>query len=161
MMARYTDSADVAKAITRIPSHTSLVGSGVVTEVVWQSAPVPNTSEQCELEDQVGARKVALGEVTFDIVVPEEGVRYAEGCYRINGGNWHVYYVKNWHNGAPWTGEPTIRSDAIFQSGISGVDGIVPADWILNKKTIKKILVEAVGVDAWIEVSGPNSLILR
>lgn len=161
MMARNTASADVAKAITRIPSHASSIGSGVVTELVWQSAPVPNTSEQFQLEDQVRTREVASGEVTFDIVVPEEGVRYAEGCYRIDGGHWHVYYVTNRHNGAPWTGEPAIRSDAIFQSGISGVDGLVPADWILNKMTIKKILAEALGVGAWIEVSGPDSLILK
>jgi hypothetical protein len=164
MTARYTASADVAKAITCIPSHTSpafSVSSGVVTEVVWQSTPVPNTSEKFELEDQVGTGEVALGEVTFDIVVPEEGVRHAEGCYRIYGGNWHVCYLTNWHDGASWTGDPAIRSAAIFQSGISGASGIVPADWILNRKTIKKILAEAVGVDGWIEVSGPNSLILR
>lgn len=136
-------------------------GNGVVTEVVWQSTPVPNTSEKLELEDQVGTREVALGEVTFDIVVSEEGVRHAEGCYRIHGGNWHVYYLANWHDGASWTGDPTIRSAATFQSGISGVSGIVPADWILNRTTIKKILAEAVGVDGWIEVSGPNSLILK
>ena len=64
MMARYTANADVAKAITRIPSHTSPafnVSSGVVTEVVWQSTPVPNTSEKFELEDQVGNREVAPG----------------------------------------------------------------------------------------------------
>src|ERR1043166_6348532 len=139
MIARYTASADVATAVTRIPPHTSptlSVSPGVVTEVVWQSTPVPNTSEQFELEDQVGTREVALGKVTFDIVVPEEGVRHAEGCYQIHGGNWHVYYLTNWHDGASWTGAPVIRSTAIFQSGLSGVSGIVPADWPLNRKTI-------------------------
>ena len=162
MLAHSTARADIAKAITRIPSHALpalSVSSGVVTEVVWQSTPVPNTTEQFEPEDQGGTRK--LGEITFDIIVPEEGVAHAEGCYRVDGGNWLVYYLTNWHDGASWTGDPAIRSDAIFQSGISGVSGIVPADWILNKKTIKRLLAEAIGIDGWIEVSGPDSLILK
>jgi len=123
------------------------------------SEPVPNTPEQFALENQDGPRR--LGEVTFDIVVPEEGVAHAEGCYRTNGGNWHVYYLTNCHSGTPQISEPTIRSNATFQSGLSGVSGIVPADWILNKKTIKKLLAEAIGVDGWIEVMGPDSLILK
>jgi len=129
--------------------------------MVLQSNPLPNTSEKFELDDQAATGGVGLGEATFDVVVPEEGVTYAEGCYRINDGNWHIYYLTNRHNGAAWIGDPTIRSDAIFQSGISGVSGVVPADCILNKKTIKKILAETVGVGAWIEVTGPNSLLLK
>jgi hypothetical protein len=90
MMARYTANTDVAKAITRIFSHAPpafSVGSDVVTEMVLQSKAAPNTFEKFELDDQVGTREVGLGEVAFDIVVPEEGMTYAEGCYRINGGN--------------------------------------------------------------------------
>lgn len=162
MIARSTARGDMAKAITRIPSNASPafnVDLGVVTELVWLIKPVPNTTEQFELEDQGGTRK--LGEITFDIIVPEEGVAHAEGCYRVEGGNWHVYYFTNRHHGAPRTAEPTIRADAIFQSGISGVSGIVPVDWILNKKTIKRLLAEATRVDGWIEVSGPDSLTLK
>jgi hypothetical protein len=162
MMARSTAHADMAKAITRILSHDSpafSVDLGVVTELVWLIKPVPTTTEKFELEDQGGNRK--LGEITFDIIVPEEGVAHAEGCYRVDGGNWHVYYFTNCHHGAPWTAEPTIRTDAIFQSGISGVSGMVPTNWILNKKTIKRLLAETAGVDGWIEVSGPDSLILK
>jgi hypothetical protein len=160
--ARDTAGADTAKAVTRIPSHAVSAfefGPGIVTEVVWESRLVTHTSEPSEFEDQVGAGKKVLGEITFDIVVPEEGVANVEGCYRITGGNWQVYYLTNWR--APWTGAPIIRSNAIFQSGIAGVDGVVPGSWILNKKTIKKLLAEAVGVDGWIEVTGPDSLILK
>jgi hypothetical protein len=162
MMARSTAHADMAKAITRILSHDSPafgVDLGVVTELVWLIKPVPNTTEKFELEDQGGNRK--LGEITFDIIVPEEGVAHAEGCYRVDGGNWHVYYFTNCHHGGPWTAEPTIRADAVFQSGISGVSGMVPTNWILNRKTIKRLLAETAGVNGWIEVSGPDSLILK
>ncbi len=49
----------------------------------------------------------------------------------------------------------------MFSSGIAGVSGVVPSNWILNKKTVKAILAEAVAVDGWIEVTGPDSLILK
>jgi len=163
-IARDTAGADTGKAVTGILSHAASrfgVSPGVVTEVVWESRPVPQTSEPSEFEDQVAAGERVLGEITFDIVVPEEGVRNVEGCYRMNGGNWQVYYLTSWDNGAPLAGAPAIRSNAIFQSGISGVSGVVPGGWILNKKTIKKLLAEAVGVVGWIEVSGPDSLMLK
>src|SRR5262249_23583268 len=121
----------------------------VVTEVPWESRPVPHASDTPEFE--LGTEEKELGEITFDIVAPEEGVSTVEGCYRIDGGNWQVYYLTNWHNGSPWTGGPAINSKAVFQSGISGVSGVVPGNWLLNKRTIRKILAEAVGVDGWIE----------
>jgi hypothetical protein len=164
VIARDTAAADIAKAVTRIPSHAASafgIGHGVVTEVLWESKPVAHTAEPPEFEDQVGAVRKVLGEISFDIVVPEEGVATVEGCYRINEGNWQVYYLTNRDNGALWTGAPAINSKAVFHSDISGVSGVVPCDWILNKKTIKRILAEAVGVDGWIEVSGPDSLILK
>jgi hypothetical protein len=54
-----------------------------------------------------------------------------------------------------------INNKAVFSSGIAGVMGFFPANWLLNKKTIGKILVDAVGVDGWVEVTGPDSLILK
>ena len=161
-IARETASADAAKAITRIPSHASpafRISAGVVTEVLWESIPVLNTSRQSE--DQAGTGQTGFGEITFDIVVPEEGLPHVEGCYRINRGNWQVYYLTNRHNGVSWTGAPIVRSKAVFQSGISGVSGVVPIDCTLNKKTVKKILAQAAGVNGWIEVSGPDSLLLK
>jgi hypothetical protein len=163
-VARDTAGADTATAVASIRSHAASafgVSPGAVTEVVWESRPVTHTPGPSEFADQIGAGEKVLGEITFDIIVPEEGVAHVEGCYRINGGNWQVYYLTNQDKGAPWTGAPIVRSKAIFQSGISGVSGVVPGGWILNKRTIKKILAEAIGVDGWIEVSGPDSLILK
>ncbi len=110
---------------------------GVVTEVVWESRPVTQTSAPSESEDQVGANEPALGEISFDIVVPEEGVGTVEGCYRTNDGNWQVYYLTNRRNGAASISAPIIKSQAIFQSGIRGVSGVVPAGWMLNKEARK------------------------
>jgi hypothetical protein len=156
--------ADTAKAVTGFPPDSSLASGlspGVVTEVVWESRPVTQTFAPSEFEDRVGDNEKALGEITFDIVVPEEGVGFVEGCYRTNDENWHVYFLTNRSNGASSIRAPIIKSQAIFQSGIRGVSGVVPAGWILNKEAIKKTLADAVDVDGWIEVSGPDSLMLK
>ena len=84
-----------------------------------------------------------------------------EGCYRIDGEDWRVYYLTNWHNGSLWAGAPLIRSTVVFQSRIFGVCGVVPDGTVLNKKTVMRILALAVGIDEWCEVSGPNSLNLK
>jgi hypothetical protein len=86
---------------------------------------------------------------------------HIEGCYRIDGEDWKVPYFTHWRNGNLWMGAPLIRDEAIFQSGIAGVDGVFPVDTVLNKKTVMKILAEVVGTEGWTEVSGPNSLILK
>jgi hypothetical protein len=86
-----------------------------VTEVVWESRPVAHTSGSSELDAHVETGEKVLGEITFDIVVPEEGGPNVEGCYRIDSGNWEVYYFTNWYNGASWIGAPIVRSKAIFQ----------------------------------------------
>ena len=163
-IARDAAGADTAKAVTGFPPDVSPafgLSPGVVTEVVWESRPVTQTFAPSEFEDRVRANEKALGEITFDIVVPEEGVGFVEGCYRTNDGNWQVYYLTNQSDEASSISAPIIKSQAIFQSGIRGVSGVVPAGWILNKEAIKKILAEAVGGDGWIEVYGPDSLMLK
>jgi hypothetical protein len=81
-----------------------------------------------------------------------------EGCYRIDGGNWQVYYIakEGWAKRAPH-----IRSYAVFSSGITGVNGVIPDNWILNKTTVMGMLAVALGVEEWTEVLGPDSLILK
>jgi hypothetical protein len=105
----------------------------------------------------------AKGEITFDIVVPEDGETVIEGCYRINDGNWQVYIFakQGWSKCAWGQSLPYIRSYEVFSSGILGVSGIVPANWVLNKKTVMGILAVAEDVEVWTEVFGPDSLILK
>lgn len=163
-IARDAAGADTAIAVTRIPSTAAAaygLSPDIVKEVIWESRPVAPLSGQSESEGQIGAGKKLLGEISFDIIVPDDGIEIVEGCYRINGGNWQVYYLTNRNNGVPWVGAPDIKNNAVFHSGISGVSGVVPVGWVLNKMKIRKILAEAVGVDEWIEVQGPDSLMLK
>jgi hypothetical protein len=163
-IAGRTASADTAKAISKIaarPLPQFGVTAGVATEI-WECRRRALPSEQSGLDAEVqGIGAKVPGEITFDTVLPEEGARHVEGCFRIDGEDWKVYYLTNWRNGSLWAGAPLIRSNAVFQSGISGVCGVVPDGTVLNKKTVMKILALAVGIEAWREVSGPNSLILK
>ena len=117
--------------------------------------------EASEIESRIGVGGKVLGEITFDIIVPEGGVTHVEGCYRLNGGNWLVYYLTNYQRDDSSIDTPIIDRKAVFSSGIAGVSGFFPADWLLNKKKIGEILAQAVGVDGWVEVTGPDSLLLK
>lgn len=127
-----------------------------MTEIVWETEYVAGPFRLPVLECQI-EESGAKGEITFDIVVTESGVTFVEGCYRINGGNWQVFYFGKERQ---WSGAPHIRRNAVFSSGILGVSGIVPANWVLNKKTVMGMLAVALGVEEWTEVNGPDSMML-
>jgi hypothetical protein len=159
-MARDAISADRARAITRISAHALpgfQIAPGVITEIVWETKQVAGPLQMPLLPSQI-AKRGAKGEITFDIIVPEDGVSFVEGCYRIDGGNWQVYHLTH---ESPWSKAPHIRRDTVFSSGISGVSGVISVSLVLNKKAVMEILAEATGVDVWTEVSGPDSLILK
>ena len=134
----------------------------MITEIVWETERVagPFLMTVSESKTYWGGTK---GEITFDIVVPEVGVSVVEGCYRIDGGNWEVYIFAKVGSSMSIFGrsEPHIRPDAVFSSGISGVGGVVPDSWLLNKKTVMGMLAVAVGVKEWTAVRGPDSSILK
>ena len=164
-MARYAASAEAARAITKIPTHVLpefSIAPGAVTEIIWETKQIASPFRLPVLRNQIDGSG-AKGEITFDIVVPEEGATVVEGCYRINGGNWQVYIFakQGWSESTFGRSPPHVRRDAVFSSGISGVSGIVPASSVLNKKTVMTILAEAVAVEEWTEVSGLDSLMLK
>jgi hypothetical protein len=152
----------VARAVTSLPTWELpkfQPAPGTISEIVWETKPVADAFKLAVSESKTDAGEAkVLGEITFDIVVPEEGVTVVEGCYRIEGGNWQVYIFakEGWSRSVPH-----ITREAVFSSDISGVSGVVPDSVVLNKKTVMRIMAEAVGVDVWSEVFGPDSLILK
>jgi hypothetical protein len=163
-MAAKTAEADTAYPATRLGTFDTAryaPTEGVAIEVVWETRPVPFAVKASEPETRVGANESVVGELTFDTIVPEDGLSHVEGCYRLNGGNWLVFYLTNDHRSGPTIHAPIIHEKAVFSSGISGISGFFPPGWLLNKRTVGEILAEAVGVDGWIEVFGPDSLLLK
>jgi hypothetical protein len=160
-IARETAGAQTAKTLSRIaapPLPQFKVAPGVATEL-WKRPSNTRMSEQPNTAAEFDETAVnTLGEITFDVVVREEGARIVEGCYRIDGEDWKVFLLAKESDAF---GSPCIKSDAVFESGISGIYGVVAADLVLNKQAVLRILTELVGVDTWTEVKGPNSLVLR
>ena len=104
-----------------------------------------------------------VGEISFDAVTLGEDDDNIEGCYRIGESEWKVFFISHSLAGdAPWTGEPIINSDAIWPSGVKGVNAIYPIRVKLNKFSVRTILSEALGENIqWTEVRGPDSLQMK
>jgi hypothetical protein len=93
-------------------------------------------------------------EISFDLIMEDE-MAFAEGTYRMRGGDWHVFIFSR-HDG------DGIRS--AFNEWSSGVTGRVvrvPQNAKLNRQTIKQILGDILYVNEWLEVRGPDSMNLR
>jgi len=160
-IAREAAGAETAKTISGIAARSLpqfKVAPGIATEL-WERRSNTRIAEQPNATTAFDETEVKTsGEITFDIVVPEEGAPVVEGCYRIEGENWKVYLLANESDAF---GSPRFENDAVFQSGVSGIYGVISADRVLNKKAVLRILTEAVGVDTWTEVDGPSGLVLR
>jgi hypothetical protein len=100
-------------------------------------------------------------EISFDTSVSEDGQRHIEGCYRMAGRDWQIFYFTSWWQGRPWQGAPRIIQNQVWQSGITGVEVRCQDDLIVNKTFVKNVLSDALGVTEWLEVVGPDSLQLK
>ena len=101
------------------------------------------------------------GEVSFDLVIGDEEQNHIEGCFRLDEGDWRVFYFTNRLHGEWWQGAPDVRKDVTWPSGVTGVDVVYPKDKILNKLTVIRILSDILGIEDWSEVRGPDSLQLK
>ncbi len=101
------------------------------------------------------------GHITFDTSVTEEGQDHIEGCYRIGSGDWKVYYFSHWRDGRLWTKNAVIHNAVSFQSGIIGIEGVIPMTTSLNKEECVRLISRATNIHKWTETAGPNSLLLK
>ena len=107
------------------------------------------------------------GQITFDTVMNESDCRYAEGCYRLDPSDpWKVFFFTNSHRDDNFQKidieVPEIIVDAVWASGITGVNARLPSRIPVNKDTVKNIIGSALKIDVeWEEVRGPDSLSLK
>lgn len=95
-----------------------------------------------------------VGEISFDLVAGEDN-EFEEGTYRLSGGEWRVFIFSK----RPVTA-PEVRPTT-WDSGATGVWVAFPTDKALNRSEVKRLLGEALGVEDWSEVNGPDSMALR
>lgn len=98
-------------------------------------------------------------ELTFDCYYDESD--HIEGCYRLPGEDWKVFYLTRWWNGKPWVGPREIQTGVVWRSGITGVQGKIPKQEPLTPFVAAQIIGDALGVKWWCFVLGPDSLQLK
>ena len=96
------------------------------------------------------------GEITFDLVM-EENMSFVEGCYRLEDELWHVFMFRK----SRGIEEVGIKRDLVWQSGVTGINIIIPDDTTLDKLLVLEALSDALGVTEWSEIHGPDSMELR
>jgi len=95
-------------------------------------------------------------EITFDLVM-DENMPFVEGCYRLHNDIWHVFMFRKSRGVEP----VGVKKNLVWDSGVTGINVIVPDDTALNKSTVIQTLSDALGVTEWLEVRGPDSMQLR
>ena len=86
-------------------------------------------------------------------------MNYVEGTYRLPGRFWEVMVLRKADVPAlrHRPSEPPIE----WSSGITGTIFDVPRAAVLNRQYIQEALAVAFGTDGWVEVQGPDSMVLR
>ena len=95
-------------------------------------------------------------EISFDIVMDGD-LDFVEGTYRLPGHDWQVLIFSRNQPGE----KLEINTKAQWESGVTGIAVHFPRAETLTKVIVLRILSDALGVDEWDEVCGPDSMRLR
>lgn len=98
-------------------------------------------------------------EISFDTgLEPDE--RIVEGSYRVPGEFWQVFLFQK--ERVPGISMTELRHQfGEWPSGITGIEFDVPSDAVLDKAYIFRAFASIFGTDEWVEVRGPDSLLLK
>lgn len=96
------------------------------------------------------------GEISYDLVMEEDMGGMCEGTFRLPGRDWQVmiFIPRD-------LSHPDIKADARWDSGITGIRVYWPRHQSLGKREVERTLSEAYAVSEWVEVAGPDSMVLR
>ena len=94
------------------------------------------------------------GDISYDLVM-EDSMSFAEGSYKIGDQPWQVFIVSK---------DSVKKCEAKagrWASGATGVHFRIPVEFRLNRVLVEQLLSDHLGVVAWIEACGPDSMQLR
>jgi hypothetical protein len=97
-----------------------------------------------------------IAEITWDLVMSED-MAFAEGCYRLDGRDWQVITAFK----AKGTYPVGIRNGVRWDSGVTGMNIVLPDDAKINATVLLEMMSNILGVSEWHEVRGPDSIMLR
>jgi hypothetical protein len=96
-----------------------------------------------------------IAEISFDLIM-EGNMDFAEGTYRLPGGNWQVFIFSRRS-----IRQSEINASAKWASGVTGMSVQFPKSQKLDKAVVMEVLSDELGVTEWKEVHGPDSMQLR
>jgi hypothetical protein len=97
-------------------------------------------------------------EFSSDIIMDEDN-QYVEGTYRLPGRFWEVLIVRKVD--VPALQHRPNQPPIEWESGITGIIIDVPREDKLNREYVRNALTIAFGYTDWVEVRGPDSMVLR
>ncbi len=97
-------------------------------------------------------------EFSFDIIM-EDDMNYVEGTYRLPGRFWEVMIFRR--SDVPQLQHRPNQPPVEWSSGITGTVFDVPRGENLNREYVRKALRVAFGHEDWVEIRGPDSMVLR
>lgn len=94
-------------------------------------------------------------EISFDCFYGDD-CNHIEGCYHLPGEEWQVFYFTR-----DYQGPAGILINAVWRSGIRGVNVKHPKSEKLNIEVVKQVLARELAVSGWTEIRGPDSLQMK
>jgi hypothetical protein len=98
---------------------------------------------------------VISGEISYDLVMNDD-MSFIEGCFRLPYKDWQVIIIAK----VPNIIKPEIKLGQ-WQSGVTGVHILIPKTMRLNSDRVEQFLTSIYGVEYWLPVRGPDSMVLR
>jgi hypothetical protein len=96
-----------------------------------------------------------VAEISYDLVMSDD-MGWAEGAFRLPGGEWQVFIFVSSEDP-----EPSVKTGTRWKSGVTGVFVRWPKSKKLSGAVIEEVLSAAYGVQEWLEVRGPDSIKIR
>ncbi len=100
------------------------------------------------------------GQISYDLVMDDD-MPFVEGTYRLVSGDvsgeWHVFifiFSKIDAERPQW-------NQTAWPSGVEGLVFWVPASMTLNMASVEDLMGQALSVQKWERVQGPDSMVLR
>ena len=95
-------------------------------------------------------------EITWDLLMSDD-MGWIEGCYRLEGGPWQVVIAIKKEE----VSTVEIRDGLTWASGVTGMNIFLPETACLNAMVLLELMSDVLGVLEWVEVRGPDSILLR
>jgi hypothetical protein len=86
-----------------------------------------------------------------------DDMAFAEGCYRLEGGDWQVVTATKAKEYRP----AGVRNNVSWDSGVTGMNIVLTQGKKINARTLLDIMSSTLCVSGWREVRGPDSMALR